>query len=56
MYKYRLFSWDGFHGKRPKGIKDGTDFIFKATVNGGKEICVTGSQKFPPYYRGFEDG
>lgn len=56
MNKYRLFSWDGFHGKRPKGIKDGTDFIFKATVNGGKEICATGSKKFPPYYRGFEDG
>ena len=56
MYKYRLFSWDGFHGKRPKGIKDGTDYIFKANVNGGKEICASGSQRFSPYYRGFEDG
>ena len=56
MNKCRLLSWDGFNGKRPKGIKDGTNFIFKATVNGGKEICATGSQRFPPYYRGFKDG
>ncbi|MBQ7670990.1 MAG: hypothetical protein IJS45_09765 [Clostridia bacterium] len=56
MNKYRLFSWDGFHGKRPKGIKDGTDFIFKATVNEGKELYATGSQRFPRHYRDFKDG
>ena len=33
MNKCRLLSWDGFHGQRPKGIKDGKNFIFKATVN-----------------------
>ena len=56
MNKCRLLSWDGFHGQRPKGIEDGTDFIFKATVNEGKEIYATGSQRFPPYYRDFKDG
>ena len=56
MNKCRLLFWDGYHGKRPKGIKDGTNFIFKATVNEGKELYATGSQRFPPYYRGFEDG
>ena len=56
MNKCRLLSWDGFHGKRPKGIKDGTDFIFKAAVNEGKEIYATGSQRFPPRYRAFTDG
>ena len=56
MNKCRLLSWDGFHGQRPKGIKDGTNFIFKATVNEGKEIYATGSQRFPPCYRDFTDG
>ena len=56
MNKCRLLSWDGFHGKRPKGIKDGTNFILKATVNEGKEIYATGSQRFPPRYRVFTDG
>ncbi|MBQ7474377.1 MAG: hypothetical protein IJS78_00495 [Clostridia bacterium] len=56
MNACRLLSWDGYHGKRPKGIKDGTDFIFKATLNEGKKIYATGSQRFPPYYRKFTDG
>ena len=56
MNKCRLLSWDGFHGQRPKGIKDGKNFIFKATVNEGKEIYATGSQRFPPCYRDFTDG
>ena len=56
MNKCRLLSWDGFHGKRPKGIKDGTNFVFKATVNEGKEIYATGSQRFPMHYSGFKDG
>ncbi len=56
MNRCRLLSWDGFHGKHPKGIKDGKNFIFKATVNEGKEIYATGSQRFPPHYRDFTDG
>ena len=56
MNKCRLLSWDGYHGKRPKGIKDGTNFIFKATVNEGKEIYATGSQRCPWHYGDFSDG
>ena len=56
MNKCRLLSWDGFNGKRPKGIKDGTIFILKANVNEGKEIYATGSQRFPRHYRVFKDG
>ena len=56
MNKCRLLSWDGFHGQRPKGIKDGKNFIFKATVNEGETIYATGSQRFPPCYRDFTDG
>lgn len=56
MNKCRLLSWDGYHGERPKGIKDGTNFIFKATLNEGKEIYATGSQRFPPHYHDFKNG
>ena len=52
----RLLSWDGFYGKRPKGIKDGTNFIFDAIVNDGTKIHASGSQKFPGHYREFTDG
>ncbi|MBQ7444999.1 MAG: hypothetical protein IJS71_03555 [Clostridia bacterium] len=56
MNKCSLLSWDGYHGNRPKGIKDGTNFIFKAIVNGGKEIYATGSQRFPLHYSDFKEG
>ena len=56
MNKCRLLSWDGYHGKHSKGIKDGTNFILKATVNEGKEIYATGSQRFPRHYGDFRDG
>ena len=36
-------------------IKDGTNFILKATVNEGKEIYATGSQRFPRHYGDFGD-
>ena len=52
----RLLSWDGFYGKHPKGLRDGTAFILKAAVNGGKTIFAHGSQNFPAHYREFTDG
>ena len=52
----KLLSWDGFYGKHPKGIKDGTMFRLKATVNGGVTISANGSQNFPRHYRDFTDG
>lgn len=52
----RITSWDGFHGKHPKGVLDGTMFRFKATVNGGVTISADGSQNFPRHYRDFTDG
>ena len=33
----RLLSWDGFHGKHPRGVRDGTMFSLNAVVNGGKK-------------------
>ena len=51
-----VMSWDGFHGKHPRGVKDGTMFRFKATVNEKTEIYADGSQNFPKHYRDFTDG
>lgn len=47
----QILSWDGFHGKHPRGVKDGTMFSFTAVVNGGRTIRAEGSQKFPKHYR-----
>lgn len=52
----RLLSWDGFHGKHPKGVSDGTMFTLKATVNGSIKIYADGSQNFPKHYRDLTDG
>lgn len=52
----RLLSWDGFCGKHPKGVLDGTMFRLNAVVNGGKKIHASGSQNFPKHYREFTDG
>ncbi len=52
----KLLSWDGFQGKHPKGVKDGTMFTLKATVNGDRKIYAAGSQNFPKHYRELTDG
>ena len=52
----RITSWNGFHGRHPRGVKDGTMFTFKAKVNGGTEIFAEGSQNFPKHYHDFRDG
>ena len=48
----RFLSWDGFHGKHPRGVLDGTQFFLKGTVNGDQTVTADGSQNFP---RGFRD-
>ncbi|MCR5694689.1 MAG: hypothetical protein K6G89_06930 [Clostridia bacterium] len=55
LNRCQVLSWDGFVGKHPKGIKDGTTFNFNATVNGGIKIYANGSQNFPPHYRKLKD-
>lgn len=52
----KLLSWDGFHGKHPRGVLDGTMFSLSAIVNGGKKIRADGSQNFPKHYRDFTGG
>ncbi|MBO4349793.1 MAG: hypothetical protein J6A01_02470 [Proteobacteria bacterium] len=46
-----ITAWDGFHGKHPWGVKDGTMFTFTARVNDGREIHAEGSQNFPPKFQ-----
>ena len=48
-----VICWDGFHGKHPKNVKDGTMFDFRATVNDGQEILAHGSENFPKGYHEF---
>lgn len=49
-------AWDGFHGKHPKFVTDGTMFRFEATVNGDRRIFADGSENFPKHFRDFREG
>ncbi len=51
-----LVSWDGFHGKHPKNVKDGIMFSLRATVNGDRKIRAEGSENFPNHFRELRDG
>lgn len=48
-----VIRWDGFYGKNPRGVRDGTMFRFSATVNGERKISADGSNNFPKHYRDF---
>ncbi len=51
MNDCNVMKWDGFHGKHPKNVSDGTMFTFSATVNNGQVIRADGSENFPKGYR-----
>ena len=46
--------WNGFHGKHPRGVLDGTMFTLSASVNDGQRLNADGSQNFPKNFRDFE--
>ena len=50
-----VLSWEGFHGKHPKHVSDGTMFTFEAKVNGDTLIKADGSENFPKNYRIFRE-
>ena len=56
LNRCRILSWDGFHGERPRGVKDGKNFSFRASVNGGKTVRARGSKNFPARFSDFTDG
>ncbi|MBQ6184006.1 MAG: hypothetical protein IJK33_08990 [Clostridia bacterium] len=51
----KALSWDGFYGKHPRGVKDGTAFSLDAVVNGGETIRASGSQNFPRRFHELSD-
>ena len=51
-----LLSWDGFFGRHPRNVLDGTMFRLSAVVNGGITIKAEGSQNFPKHYSEFTRG
>lgn len=50
-----ILKWDGFSGKNPPGLLDGTQFTFTATVNGDRRLHASGSNNYPKRYRDFTD-
>ena len=48
-----ILKWNGFHGKHPRGVKDGEMFSLEATVNEGEQITASGSENFPKYFGEF---
>ena len=53
MNNCNVLKWNGFHGKHPKNVSDGTMFTFIATVNNGQIIRADGSENFPKGYKEF---
>ena len=51
----KILKWNGFSGKNPPHVLDGTMFGFTATVNENRNICASGSNNFPKHYRDFID-
>ena len=51
-----ILSWNGFVGKHPRGVLDGTMFTFSADVGQDKKIFAHGSENFPGHYREFVNG
>ncbi len=43
-------SWNGFHGKHPRGVLDGEMFRLEAVMD-GERIRADGSQNFPEGFR-----
>ena len=54
LNSFDFVKWNGFSGKHPKGVLDGTMFSLTATLNGGKTLSANGSQNFPRHFYEFE--
>ena len=51
-----IHKWNGFHGKHPRNVHDGTMFTLEAIVNGGISIYADGSENFPKHFFDFRNG
>ena len=54
LNEFGVKKWDGFSGKHPKGVLDGTMFRLTATINGSQKLSANGSQNFPKHFHEFE--
>ena len=54
LNSFGFVKWNGFDGKQPPGVLDGTMFRLTATINGGKKLSANGSQNFPKHFHEFE--
>jgi len=54
LNSFDFTDWNGFHGKHPKGVLDGTMFSLSATLNGGQNLNADGSENFPKHFNEFE--
>ena len=50
-----IIRWDGFVGKNPPFVLDGTTFTFEAQVNGDRIIRASGSNNFPKHFGELRD-
>lgn len=50
-----VVKWDGFVGKNPPFVLDGTMFTFEAQINDGRKIRAHGSNNFPKHFREFRN-
>lgn len=48
-----ILQWDGFYGKNPPGVLDGTMFSLEAELNDGRTVRASGSNNFPKHYHDF---
>lgn len=53
LNSFDFVSWNGFHGKHPKGVLDGRMFSLSATLNGGQTLNADGSENFPKHFNEF---
>lgn len=54
LNSFEFVKWNGFSGKHPRGVLDGTMFTLTATINGGQKLNASGSQNFPKHFHEFE--
>lgn len=48
--EYGVEAWDGFYGKNPPDVLDGTSMSFECTMSDGSIISASGSNNFPENY------
>ena len=53
LNSFDFVRWNGFNGKHPAGVLDGTMFSLRATLNGGQILKADGSENFPKHFREF---